>query len=72
LNPKIISDLSSARRKGRKAHFGAPSSVRRNLLSASLSKDLRNKYNVRTLYFDASSANFEILLFTLAMDRFDL
>jgi len=42
-------DISSARRKGRKAHFGAPSSIRRTLMSASLSKELRNKHNVRSL-----------------------
>ncbi|KAG8787932.1 hypothetical protein FRC20_007471 [Serendipita sp. 405] len=45
LNP----DLSSSRRKSRKAHFGAASSVRRELMTASLSKDLRNKYNVRAI-----------------------
>ncbi|KAG9056174.1 60S ribosomal protein L26B [Serendipita sp. 407] len=42
-------DLSSSRRKSRKAHFGAASSVRRELMTASLSKDLRNKYNVRAI-----------------------
>ena len=40
---------SSSRRKSRKAHFSAPSSVRRILMSAPLSKELRAKYNVRSL-----------------------
>ncbi|CAD5182766.1 unnamed protein product [Musa acuminata subsp. malaccensis] len=43
-NPRV----SSSRRKCRKAHFTAPSSVRRVLMSAPLSADLRNKYNVRS------------------------
>lgn len=44
----IITDagVSSSRRKSRKAHFSAPSSVRRILMSAALSSDLKNKYNV--------------------------
>jgi len=41
--------VTSSRRKNRKAHFSAPSSVRRILMSAPLSKDLRAKYNVRSL-----------------------
>ncbi|XP_039143200.1 60S ribosomal protein L26-1-like [Dioscorea cayenensis subsp. rotundata] len=44
-NPRV----SSSRRKCRKAHFTAPSSVRRVLMSAPLSIDLRNKYNVRSI-----------------------
>ena len=40
-------DVSSSRRKSRKAHFSAPSSVRRKIMSSSLAKDLRGKYNVR-------------------------
>ncbi|CAH9086919.1 unnamed protein product [Cuscuta europaea] len=44
-NPRV----SSSRRKCRKAHFTAPSSVRRVLMSATLSTDLRTKYNVRSL-----------------------
>jgi len=36
----------SSRRKARKAHFSAPSSVRRVIMSAPLSKELREKYNV--------------------------
>ena len=37
------------RRKQRKAHFTAPSHIRRILMSAPLSKDLRAKYNVRRM-----------------------
>ncbi|RHZ78796.1 hypothetical protein Glove_156g104 [Diversispora epigaea] len=46
---KFSKDVSSSRRKSRKAHFSAPSSIRRKILSASLSKDLREKYNVRSI-----------------------
>jgi len=41
--------LHSSRRKSRAAHFGAPSSVRRGHMSAPLSKELRDKYNVRSV-----------------------
>ncbi|VAH74380.1 unnamed protein product [Triticum turgidum subsp. durum] len=41
-NPRV----TSSRRKCRKAHFTAPSSVRRVLMSAALSSELRHKYNV--------------------------
>ncbi|KAI4382117.1 hypothetical protein MLD38_008119 [Melastoma candidum] len=44
-NPRV----TSSRRKNRKAHFTAPSSVRRVLMSAPLSHDLRTKYNVRSM-----------------------
>ncbi|MCJ1309863.1 60S ribosomal protein L26B [Agyrium rufum] len=46
---KINSSLHSSRRKSRKAHFGAPSSVRRTIMSAPLSKELREKHNVRSI-----------------------
>ncbi|XP_012561833.1 large ribosomal subunit protein uL24 [Hydra vulgaris] len=46
---KKNSMVSSSRRKCRKAHFSAPSSVRRKLMSAPLSKELRTKYSVRSL-----------------------
>ncbi|RDW66105.1 putative 60S ribosomal protein L26-2 [Coleophoma crateriformis] len=46
---KINSSLHSSRRKSRKAHFEAPSSVRRVIMSAPLSKELREKYNVRSI-----------------------
>ncbi len=37
------------RRKARRAHFQAPSHIRRILMSAPLSKELRAKYNVRSI-----------------------
>ncbi|KAL0343383.1 UNVERIFIED_CONTAM: 60S ribosomal protein L26-1 [Sesamum angustifolium] len=44
-NPRV----SSSRRKSRKAHFTAPSSGRRVIMSAPLAADLRNKYSVRSM-----------------------
>merc|ERR1740115_355117 len=44
-----VSNATSSRRKCRKAYFTAPSHVRNKLMSAPLSKDLRNKYNVRSI-----------------------
>ena len=38
---KINSSLHSSRRKARKAHFSAPSSVRRVIMSAPLSKGMQ-------------------------------
>jgi len=46
---KFNPDRSSSRRKARKAHFAAPSSIRRKIMSAPLSKDLRGKHNTRSL-----------------------
>lgn len=46
---KYNPNVSSSRRKNRKAHFSAPSSVRRVLMSAPLSGDLRSKYNARSM-----------------------
>mmetsp|Transcript_20021 Transcript_20021/g.29129 ORF Transcript_20021/g.29129 Transcript_20021/m.29129 type:complete len:143 (-) Transcript_20021:48-476(-) len=46
---KRSSTVSSSRRKSRKAHFSAPSSVRRKIMSAGLSSELRSKYNCRSL-----------------------
>jgi len=40
---------SCSSRKNRKAHFTAPSSVRRVIMSAPLSRALREKYNVRAI-----------------------
>ena len=45
----LITAVSSQRRKSRKAHFTAPSSVRRVMMSCRLSKDLRTKYNCRSV-----------------------
>jgi hypothetical protein len=42
-------DISSSRRKSRKAHFTAPSSVRRKIMSSALSKELREKHHVRLI-----------------------
>lgn len=46
---KFSKSVSSSRRKCRKRHFTAPSSVRRKLMSAPLSKELRNKHHVRSM-----------------------
>lgn len=46
---KFSKTVSSSRRKCRKRHFTAPSSVRRKLMSAPLSKELRNKHHVRSM-----------------------
>ncbi|KAK9804942.1 hypothetical protein WJX73_001286 [Symbiochloris irregularis] len=46
---KFSTSVSSSRRKSRKAHFTAPSSVRRKLMSSPLSADLRNKHSVRAV-----------------------
>jgi len=43
------SQAHSSRRKSRKAYYTAPSSVRRVLMSAPLNKELREKYNVRSI-----------------------
>nr|ABW23180.1 ribosomal protein rpl26 [Arenicola marina] len=41
--------VSSSRRKNRKRHFNAPSHIRRKIMSSPLSKELRQKYNVRSI-----------------------
>ena len=46
---KTHQSVSSQRRKSRKAYFTAPSSVRRIMMSSHLSKDLRDKYDVRAM-----------------------
>ncbi|GLB34814.1 putative 60S ribosomal protein [Lyophyllum shimeji] len=46
---KYNADVSSSRRKSRKAHFSAPSSIRRKIMSSSLSRELRGKYNTRSI-----------------------
>nr|QAA11218.1 ribosomal protein L26 [Pseudellipsoidion edaphicum] len=46
---KFSPNVSSSRRKSRKAYFTAPSHERRVLLSAPLSKDLQAKHKVRSL-----------------------
>jgi large subunit ribosomal protein L26e len=46
---KTHTSVSSQRRKSRKAHFSAPSSIRRKIMSCHLSKELRTKYDVRSI-----------------------
>ncbi|KGQ03734.1 Cytochrome c oxidase assembly protein COX11 [Beauveria bassiana D1-5] len=46
---KVNTNISASRRKSRAAHFKAPSSERRVIMSAPLSKELREKYNVRSI-----------------------
>ncbi|KAK7586059.1 hypothetical protein V9T40_003935 [Parthenolecanium corni] len=46
---KLNKFVTASRRKSRKAHFTAPSHIRRRLMSAPLSKELRQKYNVRSM-----------------------
>jgi large subunit ribosomal protein L26e len=41
--------VSSQRRKSRKAHFSAGSTLRRKIMSGHLSKDLRTQYQVRAI-----------------------
>nr|ABX75461.1 60S ribosomal protein l26 [Lycosa singoriensis] len=41
--------VTSSRRKNRKRHFNAPSHKRRIIMSAPLSKELRQKYGVRSV-----------------------
>ncbi|KAI9713272.1 MAG: 60S ribosomal protein L26A [Bogoriella megaspora] len=46
---KVRSDVHSSRRKSRKEHFSAGSNARRVRMSAPLSKELREKHNVRSM-----------------------
>merc|ERR1711981_680261 len=46
---KLNKNVTSSRRKQRKRQFTAPSHIRRKLMSAPLSKDLRQKYGVRSM-----------------------
>merc|ERR1712216_898040 len=48
-NMKSHTSVSSQRRKGRKAHFTAPSSLRRKMMSSPLSKELRTKYDCKSV-----------------------
>jgi len=45
----MVIAVSSQRRKSRKAHFSAPSSLRRKLMSCHLSKELSDKYKCRSV-----------------------
>jgi len=46
---KLNKEVTMSRRKNRKRHFNAPSHIRRRLMSCPLSKELRVKYNVRSM-----------------------
>ena len=46
---KFNTAKSSSRSKARKAHFAADSTSKRKIMSAALSKELRKKYNVRSM-----------------------
>ena len=46
---KFNPNVSSSRRKNRKRHFQAPSHIRRKLMSAPLSKELRAKHGVKSM-----------------------
>ncbi|KAI5967085.1 RPL26A [Candida theae] len=46
---KISQDVSSSRSKARKAHFSSSSVERRVIMSAPLSKELRQQYNIKSL-----------------------
>nr|CDS25462.1 60S ribosomal protein L26 [Hymenolepis microstoma] len=46
---KFNKAVTSSSRKQRKRHFNAPSHIRRRLMSAPLSKELRNKHKVRSM-----------------------
>merc|ERR1712193_606146 len=46
---KFSPNVSASRRKSRKAHFTAPSSVRRKIMSAHLNKELSNKHHVKSM-----------------------
>merc|ERR1712001_198064 len=46
---KLNKNVTSSRRKQRKRQFTAPAHIRRKLMSAPLSKDLRAKYGVRSM-----------------------
>ncbi|CUV06888.1 60S ribosomal protein L26 [Cryptosporidium parvum] len=46
---KFSKDVSSSASKCRKSHFATTSTQRRELMASPLSKELRQKYNVRSL-----------------------
>merc|ERR1711966_345744 len=46
---KYAAGVASPRRKSRKAHFSAPSSVRRKIMSAHLNKELSHKHHVKSM-----------------------
>merc|ERR1712008_387316 len=44
-----MGNVSSSSKKQRKRHFTAPSHIRRKLMTAPLSKDLRSKYGIKNI-----------------------
>ena len=46
---KLNKNVTSSRRKVRKAHFTAPSHIRRRIMSCRLSRELRQRHNVKTM-----------------------
>merc|ERR1711975_147838 len=46
---KFRAGVAYSRRKSRKAHFTAPSSVRRKIMSAHLNKELSHKHHVKSM-----------------------
>merc|ERR1711987_32314 len=46
---KFRAGVASSRRKSRKDHFTAPSSVRRKIMSAHLNKELSHKHHVKSM-----------------------
>merc|ERR1712070_349784 len=48
-NMKTHTSMGSQRRKSRKAHFTAPSSMRRKMMSSTLSKELKTKYDCKSI-----------------------
>merc|ERR1712196_601973 len=46
---KFSPNVSASRRRSRKAHFTAPSSVRRKIMSAHLNKEQSQKYHVKSM-----------------------
>lgn len=46
---KTHTNVSSSRRKSRKAHFGAHSTLKYKLMSANLSKELKDKHGIKSL-----------------------
>merc|ERR1711907_669583 len=46
---KFRAGVAPSRRKSRKAHFTAPSSVRRKIMSAHLNKELSHKHHVKSM-----------------------
>ena len=57
---KYSTSVSSSRRKSRKAHFSAPSSVRRKIMSSPLSSELKTKHGVRRFHETRVDAIFRV------------